>query len=87
MLSSPAVQEESMIISFACLERSQIRSIWASSEPTSPGLPVDLARTPCAHPCVIVTRDSGQTQAHQFRVMDDQILLNLHVKFLCGGNK
>lgn len=87
MLSSPAVWEESMIISFACLERSQIRSIWTSAEPTSLGLPVDLARTPYAHPCVIVTGDLGQTQARQFREIDDQILLNLHVKFLCRGNK
>lgn len=57
------------------------------AEPTSPGLPVDLVCTPYAHPCVIVTRDSGQIRARQFRVMDDQILLNLHAKFLCGGNK
>lgn len=87
LLSSPAVREEAMINSFARLERPQIRSIWASVEPTSLYLPVDLARMPYAHPCVMVTRDSGQTRARQFQVMDDQILLNLHVKFLCGGNK
>lgn len=87
MLSSPAVREEAMIASFACFERAQIRTIWASVELTSLYLPIDLARTPYAHPFVMVTRDLGQTRARQFWVMDDQIRLNLHVKFLRGGNK
>lgn len=43
VLSSPAVREEAMIASFTCLERAQIRTIWASVELTSLSLPIDLA--------------------------------------------